>query len=467
MSEKKEKRIVVNVIQDKDKAFTALPADRHYTGIGSVKKEATVPKQRTELSSGEYAMWGEDDCLPNNFLEKINRVPMAAQAIYKLVAMMYGNGLAYYKNSDLQDGNQVKRANIPKVEEWLTRNRIRTKYIIPQLVDYRYFVNTFSEFVLSNDRTICTGLFHKQAVFSRLSKQDEKTLRSKHLYYSVDFKQGQQPTQARRATLSLFDWTQEKKWVEKNRNERFAYHAYMETPGMEYYADAFWLQLGRRDGWLDASASAVEVVNAMMRNQVSLKYQILIPESYFVIRHQDWQSYTDKKRNDLIDDLIKQINETLSGTKNVMKSITTIFKQDQVTGTALGKIEIIPIDDKTKNDSWVPSSEKSDAQIVQGLGIHPSQLGLSTSGGKMGAGSGSDQREGFNTAISINTMDQNIVLEALQLAARYNATEGKLDNEIRDKDWDITFFFDHTHHTTTNNKESGLVESDTTITVEE
>ena len=103
----------------------------------------------------------------------------------------------------------------------------------------------------------------------------------------------------------------------------------------------------------------------------------------------------------------------------------------------------------------MPSSDKADAQIVQGLGLHPSQVGLSPQGGKMGAGSGSDQRESFNTGITLNTMDQLIVLEPLNWLARFNAQS--------DPDWDVTFFIDHTHHTTTNDQESGLKESDTTI----
>jgi hypothetical protein len=120
--------------------------------------------------------------------------------------------------------------------------------------------------------------------------------------------------------------------------------------------------------------------------------------------------------------------------------------------------EWLKIDDKTKNDHWVPSSEKADAQIVQGLGIHPSQFGLATEGGKMGSGSGSDQRESYNTAITINTPEQELLLEPLNWIAQYNA--------MTDPDWDVVFFIDHTQHTTTNDQESGLKPSPTTLTIE-
>jgi hypothetical protein len=112
--------------------------------------------------------------------------------------------------------------------------------------------------------------------------------------------------------------------------------------------------------------------------------------------------------------------------------------------TELGKVQVIPIDDKVKKDEWVPGSEKSDAQIVQGLGGHPSHLGLASEGGKMGAGSGSDKREVYNIEISSNTMDQNILLEPLNWISRYNG-------------WGVTFYIAHTRHTTTNMVEDGLV----------
>ena len=75
-----------------------------------------------------------------------------------------------------------------------------------------------------------------------------------------------------------------------------------------------------------------------------------------------------------------------------------------------------------------------------------------------GAGSGSDQREGFNTEITINTLEQETELELLNFVAQFNARTNP--------EWDVTFFIDHTHHTTTNNQESGLAPSPTTLQID-
>jgi hypothetical protein len=188
-----------------------------------------------------------------------------------------------------------------------------------------------------------------------------------------------------------------------------------------------------------------------MRNQATLKYQILIPESYFKIRHTQWDNYPDKQRATLIDAKVAELNDALSGTDNAYVSIATVFRTE-MNGNALGKIEIIAIDDKMKNDNWVPSSEAADAQIVQGLGLHPSQVGLAPEGGKMGAGSGSDKMQTFNIGVSLNTIEQNIVLELLNWIARWNAAT--------DPSWDIRFFINHDRLTTTNQQESGVQPSE-------
>ena len=459
--------IVLDAVTHNGQLKVILPEAK--IALSGVKKQMTkAPLPREEAQGYRWAPWGANDCLPTEIRRKIEKVPMASQAVYRLIAMMYGNGLAYYRNDDLKEEEQkVKRARIPLVENWLRRNKITTKWLIPQFADYRYTMNTFSEMAMNRRRDEITNIYHKPGEFCRLSKQNESTLNIDNIFFSPDFSQGYPPIRSRIKSIPLLPWYESECFLRRLRKYNFAYHSRFETPGITYYARPFWIGLFRKNGWIDVSIKVPEVVNAMMSNQVILKYQILIPESYFEIRHEGWQSsYTDVQRNEIIDKKIDEINDMLQGTDNLFKSISTVFKQDPVTGADLGKIEIIAIDDKTKKDEWVPSSDRSDAQIVQSLGLHPSQVGLAPEGGKMGAGSGSDQRESFNTQISINTIDQEIVLEPLNFIAEYNARGGDLSGPVVRPEWDITFLIDHTHHTTTNNQESGMEPSDTTLIVQ-
>jgi hypothetical protein len=464
--------IVLDVIKDisTGKQQVILPESKIFSSNiandtpGFVPNTATgdqntlVPLPREDTDGYRWANWGADDKLPTDIRCKIMQSPMASSTVYKLVKMMYGNGLAYYRNSDLQEGNTVQRANIPAVEQWLRQNRIRTKWLMPQLTDFRFYMNGFNEMILNRRGDFITSLYHKSAEFCRLSKQNEENLRFEWLYYSSYFGQ-YAPSSTYIKKIHLLPWWDTMQYIEDHSSVRkFAWHSRMETPGVKYYARPYWLGLFRKNGWLDASIAVPEIVNAMMRNQIIITYQISIPESYFTIRYQDWYTYTDDERNKRIDDLIANINTSLGDTKNLYKSISTVFKQNETNGAAEGMIEIKPIGDQIKKDSWVPTSDVADAQVVQGFGLHPSQMGLGSKSGGMGAGSGSDQREGYNTEITMNTMEQDTVLEPLNFIAQFNA--------LTNPDWDVTFFIDHTHHTTTNNQESGLAPSSTAINIE-
>lgn len=415
-----------------------------------------APLPDDETIGYRWAPWGHDDCLPTLIREKIYSVPMAARAIYQLTQMMYGNGIAYFRNSELEDGPKVSRAFIPQVEQFLRLNRIATKFLPGQIIDYRFYMNAFSEVIFNKRRDLITGIYHKSAEFCRLSTQDQQTLRINWMYYSPEFAEGRGPQNDKIKKVQLFQWEDQERFLAGLTGHKFAWHSRFETPGATYYARPFWLGLFRKDGWLDVSARVPEIVNAMMNNQIRLKYHVLIPESYFEIRYPEWHTYTYEQKNKVIDSLINKINSTLSGTKNAFQSISTVFRQD-ISGNDMGKIEIIAVDDKIKDNAWVPSSDRADAQIVQSLGLHPSQVGLAPEGGKMGAGSGSDQRESFNTGITLNTIDQAVILEPLNWIAAFNA-------QTDPANWDITFFIDHTFHTTTNNAEDGMKPSDTTIT---
>jgi hypothetical protein len=455
-------KTTINVLDIEGKAVAILPNAKMATRLPEKKFEGTrIENPEEESLNRKWARWGNSDNLPTKVRRKFKTVPIAGIAIERLIAMMFGNGIAYYRNADLAKGNKIERAFIPEVEAFLKRNRINTAWLPGQFADYRYYMNCFSELIFSLDKREIIGIHHKPAEHCRVATHNPGTKRSETLFYSPDFGLGNEPQEIRTLQIpliSLYDYYFDEENYTKRFKNKFAWHSYFPTPGHFYYADAFWAGLFVENGWIDVSAKVPQVVNAMMNNQVVLKYQILIPETYFEVRFQEWQTYTDEQRNKFINDLIDEINDTLSGTDNWFKSITTLFKQDPNTGAELGKIEIIAIDDKVKDDKWVPSSEKSDAQIVQGLGLHPSQVGLAPEGGKMGAGSGSDQREAYNTAINTNTIHQNIVLEPLNFIAQYNAL-------INPGVWDITFFIDHTVHTTTNNQESGMQPSDTSIEV--
>lgn len=447
---KSDRNIVINVgtVNGQPRAmFPEAVMQASSSRRGSARTDVTLAPIPRELTNGyKWATWGTRDNLPTLIRRKFEQIGLAGRVQHDLAKQLCGSGLVYFNKSDLHNNpKEVKRAYIPEVEDFLEANMIETEWLYPQALDYRYNYNTFSELITSVDRSKIVELHHKEAEFCRIEKQNENTLLFDNIYYSPDFALQRPPSENRYKKIPLIPLFRKDAYMAKARGHNFTWHTRLKTPGIMYYARQHWMGLMRDRGWMDNAIAVPEIVNAMMKNQVILKYQILIPETYFEVRNLEWDSYDDLKRNAVIDAFIEELNDHLTDTKNMYKSITTVFKQDP-TGAELGKPEIIPIDDKIKSDNWVPGAEAANMEITIALGGHPSMLGLSADGKVMSSGSGSDKREVFNIEVDTNTIEQKKLLEPLNYIAKYN-------------DWDVKFFIDHVRHTTTNNQEDGKMHS--------
>ena len=441
--------------------FPVVKIDGRYEALlpREIIAPAATPSQITDedarQTSNRWVEWGKNDDYPTRVRKLIQKVSIAGTTIRKLTAKMVGNGIAYYKNEDIADG-KVSRASIPDVDAWLRDNRINTKWLPGQAAAYCYHMNPFGSFILSKDRKKIARIIHRDSEHCRV-KLNDKLTKVQSMVYSPLFTTGYPALDAQMSVMPMMvlDTFDSTNIVNSNtRTSEFGYHTYFETPGSFYYGVPFWEALFADDGWMHVSANVPGMITAMHRNQVSLKYMLNIPENYFLTRYTDWRTMLDSQKITAINELVNTLNERLTGTANVAKTIHQVFKEDPVTHAAFGKIEIVAVDDKFKRDAWIPDSNISDAQIVQGFGEHPSQVGLAPAGGKMGAGSGSDQRESYNTSIALNTIDQTIILEPLNFISQYNQ-------------WGVTFFIDNQLHTTTNNEESGVVDGKGSLTVED
>lgn len=417
-----------------------------------------ISKYPMEVDSGHqyapWSAWSGDDTLPNRIEQLLDLVPFARQVIYRKAQMATGDGIIYVKEKDLAKTDTPERAYVPDVEDFNEANEIDTEWFFPQALDFYTHFNAFSEMKLSVSRKYVLGLYHKEAPFSRLTKQDAAGV-VRFLLYDAYFAWGMHQPFAQdkeQATtnggsgilIPLLTWWDKESFFNSLRGYSFAYHTRIRAGRSPYYARPPWSGMFRKNGWLDAAADVPRIVNAMQKNQINLKYQIAIEESYFKSLYPEWDSYTAPQRIAALDKFEHKINDTLVGVDKGFASILTVFKFDSIQNKELGKVEIIAIDDKVKGDSWVPGSEKANFEITHAWGEHPTDFGLSRENGSMGSGSGSDKREVWNAKISLNTIEQRYLLGPLRLAYKYNK-------------FGVVPMIAHTAHTTSNLSESGQV----------
>lgn len=433
--------IVIAVSQDASgkEIATRLPESI----VTMPQKAMTLAKPDDFIHPSESCYpWGANNRRPTEMRLKLEEVPLAMAAINKLVKLLYGDGIVYHLNSDISKGGDVPRASVPEVEEFMKRCHINTKWFLAQAWDMQIYGNTFSEMIMSRDKTKIVEIWHKSAEHCRLTPVN-KSNKVEYMKYSPMYVDGD-PMERDISAFYLMRWYEKDAFLAELRGTKFAWHTYIPSPGMTYYANPPWIGLFKECGWLDVAANVPRIISAMQNNQITLKYQIKISIQYFRSRYPDWDTYTALQREKHIDEKVAKINTFLSGTENQFKSWVDVFEEDMVTHELYGDVKIIAVDDKTKSGTWVPDSTTADDQIVKALGLHQSLLGGNAVDGKIGAGSGADQRESFNTAIGTNTLDQTVILEPLNYISEYNK-------------WGVTFSIAHTHHTTTNDRENGLV----------
>jgi hypothetical protein len=403
--------------------------------------------------SGLWAIWGDDDNYPASLREKMSKCDIAGATIGKLSELMWGDGIFWSKDWNQDHKQGVSKKINDEIEDFFDRNEIETNWYPGQISDYRLHMNTFTEFWWDDKGQKIAGMEHKSAEHCRLAYQDESTGRIPHVIYSPDFGLGNTPIESRRKKILNFD-RRVVDPIEVVRGKNFIHHAYYPTPGMTYYASPFWSGLFKKDGWVDASILIPGTVTRYNRNRMKIAYQINIPTSYFIARDPDFETYDAKKRIEIFQKEVARIDSILKDERNEYVTITSMFMEAIGTNDPYGKIEILPIKSESITSTWMPDSNVSDAKIVQGLGLHPSQMGLSPEGGKMGAGSGSDQQESFNTARFLSNVHHQIIL------FRLNSIVSLVNK------WGVKFWNGGERHVTKNVNKSGVINEETGVTKE-
>lgn len=402
---------------------------------------------RTEaMNVRGWAEYGQADNLPNFIFSRLSSVPLALQAVYKMAQDAHGNGIVYFKKKDFYEGN-FKRAYDAEVEYFLTRNRIRTHWLPNQWVSRYLFWNSFSQMDLDSlTRKKIVKLYHLETMWSRLSKQNPINNEIEYFKYSAKFGGMDIPSDKEILTLPLYRWYKDDffDWL---TGYSFVWNTKAVNVGVTYYPRPFWITMLDEKTWLDVAGNVPRIVYALQDNQSVIRYVMKVSRDYFQFKYPDWTSYSEKKQKDLIEEFEKKIQTSLVGVDNVGKLLVLYLAEEN--GKFVGTIEIETLDDKIKQDAWIPSSAVANSEILNALGFHSSQMSMVNEGGKMGAGSGSDARVHFNSAVLRNTMEQLEVLEPLQFVFDFNK-------------WDYVVMIDNFAQTTTDAASTGVAPTDNT-----
>jgi hypothetical protein len=357
----------------------------------------------------EYIPWGKSDDLPNQVLTKGSANPATSTGLEFNIQVAFGDGVTPCKREIDDKTKQVKWVPFfdnKDVNDFLENNDING-FLLEQMTDLKFFYNIFPELILSRDtnpsKRKIVELNHKEAVFSRLSKMDKDGVIQYHLYNSQfgSNKVDEEPTiktpllNPKRPALDL----KRRLGIEKDLDGklhpeldayRFVMSVPFPTPGRFYYQQPYWYSIFT-SGWYDYACSIPSFKNAMMRNQMTVKYIVYVAEQYWTELFAS-EGITDKKKqNDRRKTEYDNIQKFLAGEENTGKAIVSKLKY--LGDKEQQYVRIVPVENASKGGEFIEDSEEASNIILFSLGVHSSLIGSFPSKG--GTINGTEARELF------------------------------------------------------------------------
>ena len=317
------------------------------------------------------------------------------------------------------DGTEVlKPVTDKRIANFLSSRQIR-KTTQSSYLNLYSFGNAFAYVIMGkgDEISIVDGMDAMYCRFGKKSKNGAKDT----LYFHSSWHNGR-PAEETISKFSCIDTRLpiELQMEQARKLRSFIYPLSFHTPGSIYYADEPWLP-ARESGHLDITLKVAEFTRALFDNQISIKYHVQIPYSYWEKLYpvHEYPTPQDKARREaLITSRLDEIEESLCSTANSRKTIFSHYSVGDDGKTKDGwKIDVL--EDRLTSQHYLPQAAASNAEVFTSMGINPSVKGLSMAAGPYANQSGgSNIREAFLVDSALAWSDRQEVNDLHRLLIR-------------------------------------------------
>jgi len=397
--------------------FALLPGAKALVSLKGPDADAKIQQsvQPKDQSPNEWSYWGDSNQFPQEVLAELNKNSVALRALDKRKRVHFGRGITAYREKTDTSGDASRQVvTDPEVIEFFRINQINIVW--PYLImGLETFANTWIEFILNKGRDKINRIFIKDPAYCRVSKMDARN-QIPYLYYSAQWENN--PTFDNDIVARLPMYNPELYDGTRYRDAQFAMHIFYQSFNKSYYHLPVWNSV-RLNKWMNIANSVPLLKAAIMKNQMTIKYHIQIPDDYFTARYPS-PDFTREQREAKRNEILSDMNDFLANVENTNKSFVTFnfyskVKQDYLTGW---KIEVIQ--NKLDNAAYLPDSQAANSEILFAIGVDPCLIGAGLPGGKMGAGSGSDKREAYWMLNADMGTDRSVSLSPLYFIRDFN-----------------------------------------------
>ena len=380
-----------------------------------------------------YISWGEDNQIPYQIENKIEKNSVMAQNKLFNLLTCYGRGLEYMDVATMGDKHPMPTMD-REIRQWQLRNSMK-RFFAEQIVDLKYYFFCVAVFLLSNDRKKILRVVHKDACNIRFEKADDNG-RIHHVFYA-DWKQENVKPDSVEVIPLLDMWDpygdlmartgkERDAWgfFEEERGTKFAVVCAMPTVGGHYYPVPPYTAVFR-DGWYDIYALLTAAKKAKIKNGQNIRYHVEISLQFWEDRARArgitmGTEKFEKMKDDFIDDLKKY----LAGSENSDKLIWSEF-ETLVTGQERHNIKIDVVDTSKAGNEYNDDVAEASNVLCYDDNVHPNLAGATPGKSQMN-NSGSDKRELFTMKQALETLPHDMMMTLHNTVIWFNGWEEKV-----------------------------------------
>ncbi|MFZ1799721.1 MAG: hypothetical protein WAU24_07635, partial [Chitinophagaceae bacterium] len=261
------------------------PAIYSLEGIDGLSgKNGTVSKFNKPLDvtskTRDWSDWGDDNLFPYNVDVEVRKNAIVTQGLEVLIKAHFGKGIYAYKEETTEEGKILKKiVDNPEIKTFFKSSNISR--FLPQIIyDYVWFRNIFVELIFDKAGKKIALIKRHDPIHCRWEKMDKKGI-IKHLFVYGDWAQLVTDDIIKIPALSydfpLIDILNKKE--DFKGGDSVVMPVRLNTGGNLYYDKTPWDSI--RTGWLPIATNIPKMKDALLRNQMVIKYHVKVPYSFW------------------------------------------------------------------------------------------------------------------------------------------------------------------------------------------
>jgi len=390
------------------------------------KPSKDVEENLLYMNADKIAWWGDDNLFPQNVQRDVEKSTIVLPTIEKQVAALYGGGLEY-GHEIIESGQETRFERIvdPEIEDFL--ECINTPVFFRDTIDHFYFLrNFFPEMILSKNRQKIAHLSALDASWCRWEKRERGDLVSKHLLYSAEWEDGLHNN--KHDKIKVIDPGFYPVDSLRNRKDgyKYVYPMSWTKRGRSYYSLASWNGI-RAGGWLETVLEIPTFKLALMKNQSTIKYQIVMKDRYWEWKYPGFMSMKPEQRKKCMEEEAKYWATTLSSSENAGKNIMTTDLWNEQKQTYDTGVTVTAIDNKIKDGLHIEDSQEAVAHIQIALGWDSAIIGRGPGKNANSSGSGSDKAAALQNYLALTQPHRDLIMSPLHFIASFNGWKERLN----------------------------------------